>query len=50
MGRLGTEIEAPLSGRKRISNLDGVEKSFLDFEIYRLKKQLEGVITLVFVG
>ena len=33
VGRLGTKMEAPLSRRKRISNLEGVEMSFWDLEI-----------------
>ena len=50
VGKLRTEMESPLSKRKRISNFDGVEVSVLDFEIYGLKNQLEGVIASVIVG
>ena len=49
MGRLKTQMEAPLSSRNKISSLDGKGVSSGGLKMYKLTNQVEGIIALVWL-
>ena len=46
VGKLKTQMDAPLSSKNKSSNLEGIEVSSLSLKMYKLTNQVEGVIAL----